>query len=230
MGCNEEEIHTLLDLARRVSNLSLVNNSIPPLAFHRIADFLATNPDGLMGLIIFDDRLAPGLIKMIARTLRGNTNLRHLHLKGRGTTKEGREALLRSVFDIQSLDSCHSSNHSCNVFEGKMFGGSLPENNSSDITKVNRATKICTMLVLSSKKGLFDFSNFDRVPCGLYPNLIDLAGSCAQDTSGLTDIYAELTGKRRGPRHAMWDSLGNKRQLNCYYEMFRCLVVPSLFV
>ncbi|EJK78029.1 hypothetical protein THAOC_00097 [Thalassiosira oceanica] len=221
VGCNEEEINTLLGLARRVSNLSLVNNSIPPRAFHRIANFLATNPDGLLGLIIFDDRLAAGLIKMIARSLRTNTNLRHLHLKGRGATKEGREALLRSVFDIQSLDSCHASNHSCNVFEGKMFGGILPENNSSDVTKVNRATKIFTMLVLSSKEGLFDFSKFDRVPCELYPNLIDLAGSCAQDTSGLTDIYAELTGKRRGPRHVMWDSLGNKRQLNCYYEMFR---------
>ena len=230
VGCNEEEIHTLLDLARRVSNLSLVNNNIPPLAFRRIADFVATNPDGLQGLIIFDNRLTADLIKMITRSLRTNNKLRHLHLKGKVATKDGREALLRSVFDIQSLDSCNASNHSCNVFEGEMFGGTLPENNSSDVAKVNRATKICTMLVLSSKAGLFDFSNFDRVPCELYPNLIELAGSCAQDTSGLTDIYAELTGKRRGPRHAMWDSLGNKRQLNCYYEMFKGLVVPSLFV
>ena len=230
VGCNEETIRAVLDLAGRVSNVSLVNNSIPPPGIHLIADFLATNPDRLLGFIILDDRLTAGLIKKIARSLRTNTTLKHLHLKGKGAIKDGREALLRSVFDVESLDSCHASNHTCSVFEGDMIGGTLPENNSSDIARVNRATKICTMLVLSSKESLFDFSHFNRVPCELYPALIELAGSCARDTSGLTDIYAELTGKERGPRHDMWDSLGKKRQLNCYYEMFKYLVVPSLFV
>ena len=88
---------------------------------------------------------------LIARALRGNTNLSELHLDDNDLTEKGNNALSNAIYDPTSLNSVVDCNHVCNIDGIGLVD--IPNNNNNRGSKVNRARKIYHLLSKRNREG-----------------------------------------------------------------------------
>ena len=198
-----------------------------------ISEFLHSNPCLTrldLGVNYFDDADAA----VLANALSSNTHLRRISFNGNEIRESGREngrlAFLRAIFDVSSLLSCATSNHTCS-FHWLLRDISVL--NSNECATVNKWTKIVVMLALSGEDSFINTSLLRGVPAQLIPLILHRivnAGCTGNNNRRLTDLYLELTNATRCQRHDVWDNLGKRKSLNCMYSLMRNWVVPSIFV
>ncbi|EJK73676.1 hypothetical protein THAOC_04691 [Thalassiosira oceanica] len=211
-----------------------------------IAEFLSSNPTltqlDLSGSC-FDDVAAAAL----ANALSSNTNLGVLDMREtlslNGSDKiveNGRFALLRAIFDVSSLKSCASSNHTCQVcgieqdasWKNRYQLQDISALNGHKLISTNKWEKIFAMLALSGGDLFLNTTLLESIPAQLIPMLLNKADYAADedDDSRVTDLYLELTDEERCNKHDVWDNLGNTKSLNCMYGLMKSWVVPLIFV
>ncbi|EJK75386.1 hypothetical protein THAOC_02889 [Thalassiosira oceanica] len=202
-----------------------------------IAEFLSSNPS-LSYLNLNDNDFNDADTAVLASTLTDNTHLRNICLDNCGIQEDGRLAFLRATFDVSSLSSCASSNHTCRVhglerdISAMNSYDSASVNKWSKIASVNKWSKIVATLALSSEDSFVNTALLQGVPAQLIPVILDkvIDDGCTDDEHELTYIYLELTNTTRCHKHDVWDSLGETKSLNCMYNLMRSWVVPLIFV
>ena len=99
----------LREIVFSVNNVSTGGNTF-------LSDFLANNPP-LKRLELGCNKLDENDARLIAASLKSNTNLSYLGLNGnKGASKGGgREALMRAIFDDTSLNTVIDCNHTCQI-------------------------------------------------------------------------------------------------------------------
>ena len=112
---NPTSLNLLMSASKQLNSLYLVGNNISSDGSSIIADFIATNP-ALQELFLCDNRLNDDDAEAIANSLMTNTNLWKLDLKGNKFGRRGCDALLKAIFNHDSLNSVSSSNHTCDIF------------------------------------------------------------------------------------------------------------------
>ena len=192
-----------------------------------IAEFLNSNPP-FYQLNFKGNRFDDADAALLANALPNNTHLGHISVGNNEIKENGRLAFLRAVFDVSSLPSCAASNHTCNI-------GGLERDisvlNSYASASVNKWSKIFAMLALSGEDSFIDTSLLRDVPVQLIPVILHKCNyGLMDDYHELTDLYLELTHTTRCQKHDVWDNLGEKKSLNCIYDLMRSSVVPSIFV
>ena len=228
-GINTEALKEIL--TTNTVQLDLAGNGMSSRESPIIAEFLDSNPPlARLGLNCnrFDDDDAA----LLADSLANNTNLRELFIGGNNFTEEGgRLALLRSIFDTTNLASCAASNHTCRVLGLDL---ATEQVNLDSHVDYNKWDKIFAMLALSSEDEFINTALLSGIPASLMSVLLKKANGQDQAnreiTSGITELYLELTGIKQSRKHIVWDNLGDSRPLNCVYELFQSLVVPSIYV
>ncbi|EJK55767.1 hypothetical protein THAOC_24464 [Thalassiosira oceanica] len=190
-----------------------------------IAESLESNPP-LATLYLRDNHFDDADAAVLANSLSSNTNLTALYVDGNNIKEEGRLALLRALFDVSSLNSCAASNHTCRIWGLEQDISAL----NYDHVKYNKWDKIFAMLASSSEDAFINTALLSGIPTSLMPILLDRAYDQNHDKSGITDLYLWMKDIVRCRKHDDWDKLGGKRPLNCVYELFRSLVVPSIYV
>ena len=225
-GVNIEVLKAIL-----TSNTEEVNLAENGMSAHEapiIAGFLNANPP-LARLNLDDNRFDDADAAVLANVLSSNTNLTALGVSGNTAIKSnGRLAFLRVMFDVSSLASCAASNQTCRVMGLEQDISAL---NCYTEASYNKWDKIFAMLALSSEDAFINTALLSEIPASLMPVLLDRADDLDEKAvSGITDIYLELTDIKRCRKHYVWDNLGEKRRLSCVYELFRSLVVPSIYV
>ncbi|EJK77022.1 hypothetical protein THAOC_01176 [Thalassiosira oceanica] len=213
-----------------ILNLNDNGMSSPEAAI--IAESLNSNPS-LAGLILDDNRFDDAVAAVLAGSLSNNTQLTNIWLQNCRIQEDGRLAFLRAIFDVSSLSSCAASNHTCTV---RGLERDISVVNSYQSASRNKWSKILAMLALSSIDSFVNTSLLRGVPAQLIPVILDKCnvGFTGYDHTDydleLTDIYLELTNTTRCQKHDVWDSLGERKSLNCMYNLMRSWVVPSIFV
>jgi len=196
-----------------------------------IAEHLASNPS-LALLHLKNNRFNDADAAVLANSLFSNTNMRTLNVSGNTEIKlNGRLAFLHATFDVSSLASCAASNHTCRVWG---LDRDISALNGYLGSSFNKWEKIFAMLALSSQSSFINTALLGGVPASLMPVLFvqanDQDADEDADISQITDLYLEVTNTKRCRKHDVWDNLGEKRPLNCVYDLFRSWVVPSIFV
>jgi len=126
-----EIVHTLF----RLEAVGLGGNEINSKGAQIICEYLAINPS--INYLDLDDNLFnDDDALLIATSLKSNTNLVDLSLRGNNFTSVGINTLYRSVFDDKSLSTVSDSNHTCEL---KLFddGESIPEGIDGDVLLMN---------------------------------------------------------------------------------------------
>ncbi|EJK44198.1 hypothetical protein THAOC_37287 [Thalassiosira oceanica] len=192
-----------------------------------IAQCLNSNP-ALSQLDLRGNRFDDADAAVLADSLSSNTNLTGLYVDGNNIKEEGRLAFLHAIFDVSSLNSCAASNRTCQIWGLEQ---DISDLNHYKERRHNKWDKIFAMLASSSKDAFINMALLRGVPAALMPILLDRANDRDKEaTSGITDLYLKMKDMKRCPKHDVWDKLGEKRPLNCVYELFRSLVVPSIYV
>jgi len=118
-----------------------------------VPDYIATNPP-LNKLLLSGNELNDDNIVLIVRSLKHNTNLRHLRLEHNNITEVGKAALIKVVYDTTSLNSMADCNHTCCI-DSISYGDMPNPNLSKESPKKRRARKIYHLLSERNK----DLSN-----------------------------------------------------------------------
>ncbi|EJK71724.1 hypothetical protein THAOC_06809 [Thalassiosira oceanica] len=199
--------------------LNLKGNGMSSREATVIASFLNSNPS-LAGLNLNYNRFSDTDAAVLANSLSSNTHLMNVSAYRNGIEENGRLAFLRAVFDVSSLSSCAASNHTCKV-DG--LERDISVINSYESSSVNKWSKILAMLALSSKDLFINTVLLRGVPAQLIPVILEKYNDewCTDDYQELTDIYLELTNTARCQKHDVWDSLGERKSLNCMYNLMR---------
>ncbi|EJK54992.1 hypothetical protein THAOC_25328 [Thalassiosira oceanica] len=229
LKCSADEIDSevlegfLTSIAHEVD---LGGNGMSSRVASIIAESLESNPP-LATLYLRDNHFDDADAAVLANSLSSNTNLTALYVDGNNIKEEGRLALLRALFDVSSLNSCAASNHTCRIWGLEQDISAL----NYDHVKYNKWDKIFAMLALSSEDAFINTALLSGIPTSLMPILLDRANDQNHVAkSGITDLYLRMKDIKRCRKHDDWDKLGGKRPLNCVYELFRSLVVPSIYV
>ena len=155
-----------------------------------VADFIERNHPA-EGIMLNVNNLSDSHTKILASSLKRNTNLRVFDLKEDGNyTETGRKILLDVLFDATSMDSIVTSNHSCILMSQDMnnFWSSLDVLSTRsdlevEIEKINRledasiSQKIRRKVVLAlcgTDGELFDLRHFNDIPLQLMPRVLEL--------------------------------------------------------
>ena len=115
-----------------------------------ISDYIATNPP-LDKLILSGNQLNDDDIQLIVRSLKHNTNLRHLRLEHNNITEVGKAALIKLVYDTTSLNSMADCNHTCCI-DSISYGDMPNPNLSMESPEKKRARKIYHLLSERNKE------------------------------------------------------------------------------
>ena len=126
---NPARFNPIIPASMGLKTLDLSGNNIESVI---IADSLATNP-ALKELRLRANNFNDDDAELMANALKSNTNLWQLDLKeNSGIGRRGCTALLKAIFNHESLNSISSSNHTCDVlvsrykiptFNGDVSGG-----------------------------------------------------------------------------------------------------------
>ena len=221
-GNNLQMMQTILGASSQLQQLFLNHNCIGSKSAQLIANFLASNPS-VECLHLKDNHLNDTAAALLANALKSNTNLQQIDLEdNNGITAIGRKALLESVFNVSSLDTCVASNHKCCIV------GLNP-----DISKINRYThpsdnramKIFTMLSATDDDEFFNMNCLGDLSFKLIPNVLRMAQKFRGRTPELSEAYFEQTGQRS----ADWNQLNvNTVPITSMFELLRGWAVPSL--
>ncbi|EJK47307.1 hypothetical protein THAOC_33980, partial [Thalassiosira oceanica] len=199
--------------------LNLRGNGMSSREAAIIAEFLNSNPS-LSCLRLDANQFDDADAGVLASSLSSNTRLKKFPVENNRMTEDGRLAFPRAIFDVSSLSSCAASNQTCCV---------SVLNRYSPIR--NKWSKIFAMLALSNEDSFINTALLQGVPAQLIPMiLVKCNQGFANSSKDLTDIYLELTNTTRCQKHDVWDSLGERKSLNCMYNLMKSWVVPSIFV
>jgi len=220
-GNNSEMMQIVLDASLLLERLELSDNGIGPVGAQLIANFLASNPP-LRELDIDDNDLSDNDATLFANVLQSNTNLEQLYLNGNtDITTVGRQALLDSVFNVSSLNSCVASNHKCCLYG---LDPDISTINERIAPSANRSDKIFTLLS-ATDNGFFNMNCLGDVSYKLIPRVLNLSQEFGGRTPELSDIYFEKTGQRS----ADWNKLDEVTvAITSMFELLRGWAVPSL--
>jgi len=138
----------------RWDHLDLEGNNIQTKGGTEIPNYIMSNPP-LNNLFLADNKLNDDDAIMIAKALKGNTNLEYLRINiNPGITDIGRTALTKAVYDPTSLNSMSDCNHICQIYPsmGIPIGCS---NGNRNLTSSNarRVSKIYHLLSVRNREG-----------------------------------------------------------------------------
>ena len=112
---NPARFNPVIAASMSLKTLNLAGNNISTSGSVFIADSLATNPP-LQELCLSANNFNDDDAELIANALKTNTNLWTLDLKeNSGIGRRGCTALLKAIFNHESLNSVSSSNHTCDI-------------------------------------------------------------------------------------------------------------------
>jgi len=220
-GNNLQMMQTILDASHQLGKLVLNNNGIGTVGTNLIADFLTSNPP-LKRLYLKNNDLNDTDAALLANALQSNTSLERIDLEGNNDiTAIGRQALLKSVFNVSSLNACVASNHMCWIYG---LNPNISKINNYSQSSTNRENKIFTMLS-ATDEGFFNMNCLGDVSYKLIPRVMRLAQKFTEATPDLSEIYFEQTGQRS----ADWDKLDEDTvPITSIFELLRGWAVPSL--
>ncbi|KAL9186473.1 hypothetical protein ACHAXT_005711 [Thalassiosira profunda] len=188
----------LREIVFSVNNVSTGGNTF-------LSDFLANNPP-LKRLELGCNKLDENDARLIAASLKSNTNLSYLGLNGnKGASKGGgREALMRAIFDDTSLNTVIDCNHTCQI---SLFHGYSHLYNGPAIgfgpyeAASNRRRKISYILKMRNKEQS-NVRHFES------------------DGVTLKDIPHVLRGVQRNARN-------RAKRLSVVFEIMRGMIAPE---
>ena len=220
-GNNLQMMQTILDASHHLMGLALCENGIGTAGVTVLVNWLVSNPS-LNQLYLINNNLNDTDAALLANSLQSNTNLEWMHLEDNNDiTSVGRQALLETVFNVSSLNSCAASNHACQIH------GLTPDiSNTNTYTKSsNRIMKTFTMLS-ATDEGFFNMNCFGDLSYKLIPDVLRLAQGFRGKTPELSEAYSEQTGQRS----ADWNQLVDKKtvQITSMFELLRGWAVPCL--
>jgi len=223
-GNNLQMLQIILDASNQLESLLLTNsNGIGTASVSLIANFLAANPP-LKVLHLRNNDLNDDDATLLANVLQSNTNLQRMDLEdNNGITAIGRKALLESVFNVSSLNSCiAASNHTCRL-DG-LNPEIPPDINHYSHPSENRENKIFTILS-ATDEGFFNMNCLGDLSYKLIPDVLSLSQEFTARTPGLSEAYFEQTGQRS----ADWSQLNEDTvPITSMFELLRGWAVPSL--
>ena len=112
---NPDRFNPIISASMGLTTLDLAGNNISGSASVIIADCLATNPP-LKKLYLRANNFNDDDAELLANALKTNTNLWKLDLKENSDIgRRGGTALLKAIFNYESLNSVSSSNHTCDI-------------------------------------------------------------------------------------------------------------------
>ncbi|EJK57050.1 hypothetical protein THAOC_22951 [Thalassiosira oceanica] len=163
-------ILTSITAIRQDAILNLNYNGMSSREAAVIARFLTSNPR-LKQLEIDGNRFNDADAALLADALSSNTHLTNFSVCGNSEIKEnGRLAFLRAVFDVSSLSSCASSNHTCRL---RGLERDISAMNRKKKSILNKWSKIFAMLALSSEDSFINTAILRGVPAQLIPLILD---------------------------------------------------------
>ena len=140
---------------RTWGELDLEGNNIQTKGDTAIPNYIASNPP-LKNLYLARNKLNDNDAILIARALKGNTNLKQLRLYDNNITHIGKEALSKAVYDPTSLNSMSDCNHTCIVHDegmNKVPLGCGNDNRKFPSSISKRGAKIYQLLSKRNKEG-----------------------------------------------------------------------------
>ena len=128
--------------------LDLERNNIITEGDTTIPDYIASNPP-LKILYLAGNKLNDNDAKLIAKALRGNTNLKNLRIHNNsGITDIGNNVFAKAINDPTSLNSMSNCNHACTIQVDSSRGM-----NSIHLVSSGRGSKIYKLLSGRNKEG-----------------------------------------------------------------------------
>lgn len=180
IGQNNAVMTAIVPSLRYMEEVCLNDNCIGSHGAILISSCLASNP-GIKFLNLDDNVLNNGDATMLAKSLKTNTKLWNLSLRGNRITQVGINTLSIAVHSTYGLNGISDSNHTCSIDAG--VNSVLRYANSTIDPKTNRKVKI-----LSS---LGHISYLDDAPVEIMPKVLDLLqGKEFMDTSKYNGLDA----------------------------------------
>ena len=155
-------LHTMT-LSNNIRNLSLARNNLGAKESEIIASYLSTNPP-LASLDLVGNLLSDVDVAFIMGALKNNTMLRGLRLSGNPLGEASIEAICGAIYNISSLNTIHTSNHTCLVTSDL----DIPDCNRYVSQNANRIAKILGVLYNGHA-----FTFLETVPLGVVPFVLD---------------------------------------------------------
>ena len=157
-----------------------------------ISYFIRSNHP-LEELHLRDNNITDNDAKLLALSLKTNKHLKELVLRGNSDiTEEGEKALLKAMYDPSSMDSIVESNHICKAYakaknenflsvsSSSLFHGPISDwkevlyTNGLDISIQKKIRKKVVLALCRQDGELFDLSNFNDIPLGVMPQVLEL--------------------------------------------------------
>ena len=188
VSCGLDNVNILgriLDGCKRLRQVSIAHNEIGSEGATVVADFIGGN-HSVETLHWVHNRMSGNDTPLLASALKKNTQLTFLHLTQNDITEDGRNVLLKALFDTTSMNSIVESNHKC--FLNTCYGAT-GNGWEQELTAVEGAVALINfeggsigekirkkvVLVLCGHDGeLFDLSHFNTVPLQLMPRVLEL--------------------------------------------------------
>jgi len=204
-----------------IKRLFLNNNGIGTVGAQLIANFLASNPR-LECLFLKDNHLNDTDAILLANSLQSNTNLEWMYLDDNNSiTTVGRQALLESVFNVSTLNSCAASNYRCCIHG---LNPDISNINGFNLPSTNKIMKIFTILS-ATDESFFNMNCLGDLSYKLIPDVLSLSHKFGGRTPELSEAYFGQTGQRS----ADWSRLNEVTvQITSMFELLRGWAVPSL--
>jgi len=143
-----EVVRPLFASDRTWEKLDLEGNNIRTRGGTEIPNYIASNPP-LTHLYLTGNKLNDDDATLIARALKGNTNLKNLRIHNNtGITDIGNNALRVAIYDPTSLNSMSDCKHACIIHVDSDRGM-----NNSILISLGRGSKIYKLLSERNKEG-----------------------------------------------------------------------------
>ena len=190
-NCGGEEnasiLYPIITASSTLERLEIDGNGISSLGSTGLSDFLISNTS-LTSLQLQGNQLNDGDAVLIANALESNTTLRDLDLSSNPITNAGKEALLKRIFDPESLNTVTDCNHTCQVRVHAAFDEDreLPQINGmyghpksdrqmnlhSLYPNIVKNMKVLAMLSAPYEK-VVNIQYLDGLPLELVPNVLE---------------------------------------------------------
>ena len=155
-------LHTI-SLSNNIRNLSLARNNIGTKESEMIASYLSTNPP-LASLDLVGNLISDVDVAFIMGALKTNSMLRGLRLSGNPLGEASNETICEAIYNISSLNTIHSSNHTCLVTSDL----DIPDCNRYVSQNANRISKLLGVLYNGHA-----FTFLDDVPRAVVPFVLN---------------------------------------------------------
>ena len=165
LGCNDALMRSIVPLLDSLTEITLSGNQIGSYGVKLISDCLASNPM-VTFLTLTNNLLNDSDAAMLAKSLKGNTNLMKLRIAGNSITQKGLKRFHRALENLSSLNAISDSNHNCCVVGG---GEELSKLNICFDPKRNEAKKLMGVMLFEP-----NMCRLSNIPIELMPRVLYL--------------------------------------------------------